>query len=73
MGYDLPDLIGCISPRKVVLEDIKDQMLEPATPELISRELEFPRKVYSSGKVSENLRIITSNDSLDSIVEWCIK
>ena len=73
IAYDLPDLIGCISPRKVVLEDIKDQMLEPATPELISRELEFPRKVYSSEKVPENLRIITSNDSLDSIVDWCLK
>ena len=73
MAYDLPDLIGCISPRKVILEDIKDQMLEPATPELISRELEFPRKVYSSEKVKENLRIVTSDSSLDSIVDWCLK
>jgi len=48
-------------------------MLEPATPELISRELEFPRKVYSSEKVPENLRIITGNENLDSIIEWCLK
>ena len=46
-AYDLPDLIGCIAPRKVVFAGPTDQMLEPASTELINEELEFPRSVYS--------------------------
>ena len=42
-AYDLPDLIGCIAPRKVVLAGLKNQMLEPASEALINEELEFPR------------------------------
>jgi hypothetical protein len=30
-AYDLPDLIGCIAPRKIALIDLKDHALEPAS------------------------------------------
>ena len=30
-AYDLPDLIGSIAPRKVVLAELRDPMLEPAS------------------------------------------
>lgn len=59
-GYDLPDLIGCIAPRKVFLGELNDQMLHPASDELINRELEFPRSVYTLKKAPENLEIISS-------------
>jgi cephalosporin-C deacetylase-like acetyl esterase len=72
-AYDLPDLIGCIAPRRVVLAGLKDQMLEPASPELISQDLEFPRSVYSFKKVSENLKIVSSYESLGSLVDWSYK
>jgi cephalosporin-C deacetylase-like acetyl esterase len=72
-SYDLPDLIGCIAPRKIVLADLKDQMLEPASEELIKQELEFPRSVYSFRKVPENMKIVSSHESLASIVEWCFE
>jgi len=38
----LPDLIGAIAPRKIVLADIRDPMLEPASTELINKELNSP-------------------------------
>jgi len=69
-AYDLPDLIGSIAPRKIVLADLRDQMLEPASTELINKELEFPRAVYSSKKVPGNLKVIEKMDSLDSIIDW---
>ena len=69
-AYDLPDLIGCIAPRKIVLADLRDPMLEPASTELINKELEFPRSVYSSKQAPGNLRILEKMDNLDSIVNW---
>jgi len=69
-AYDLPDLIGCIAPRKVVLAEPTDQMLEPASTELINKELEFPRSVYSSKHSQENLKILEKMDSLESVVKW---
>src|SRR6266540_1555405 len=66
-AYDLPDLIGCIAPRKVVLAELRNPMLEPASPELINKELGFPRAVYSFDKAPGNLKIIEKADDLGSI------
>ena len=70
-GYDLPDLIACISPRKVVLTGLKNQMLEPASDELIKTEMEFPRSVYTSHGSGENIRILSWNQDLMSGISWC--
>ena len=70
-AYDLPDLIGCIAPRKVLLADIKDQKLESASAELINDELAFPRSVYSFRKISENLKVLPSYENINTIIEWC--
>ncbi|MFC1542137.1 alpha/beta hydrolase family protein, partial [Candidatus Latescibacterota bacterium] len=70
-AYDLPDLIGCIAPRKVLMADIKDQTLESASAELINEELAFPRSVYSLRKMSENLKVLPSYENINTIIEWC--
>jgi len=70
-GYDLPDLIACISPRKVVLTDLKNQMLEPASDELIKEEMEFPLSLYNSSGAGENLRILSGNQDMMSLISWC--
>lgn len=72
-AYDLPDLIGCLAPRKVVLAELKDQMLEPASAELITQELAFPRAVYSSKNAPENMKTSSSHVSLGSLVDWCFQ
>jgi len=69
-GYDLPDLVACIAPRKVLMADVRNQMLEPASPELISEELDFPRKAFSFKKVSENLKVETTYQDTGSLVDW---
>jgi len=71
-GYDLPDLIACISPRKVVVANPTDQMLKPAPDELIEREMEFPKSVYKSRGYAEYLRIITESPDLLTLLEWCV-
>jgi hypothetical protein len=72
-GYDLPDLIGCIAPRKVHMADIHNQMLEPASPELISQELDFPRKAFLFNKASENLRVEENYQDKGSLIDWSFK
>jgi cephalosporin-C deacetylase-like acetyl esterase len=72
-AYDLPDLIGCIAPRRVTLAGLKDQMLEPASDELINMELEFPRSVYTYRRASENMKVVSSYESLGSLVKWNFK
>ena len=69
-GYDLPDLIACISPRKVVLTGLKNQMLEPASNELIEMETEFPKSVYKSQGYGENFRVLTESPDLLTLLRW---
>jgi len=74
-AYDLPDLIGCIAPRKVLLTQLKDQMKETASRELIEEELKFPRSVYSLRKVPENLKVLEfePDRDIDVIIDWWIE
>jgi hypothetical protein len=44
--YDLPDLMGCVAPRKLALVGLRDQMKEPASKGLIDKELSFPLTVF---------------------------
>ncbi|MFC1558449.1 alpha/beta hydrolase family protein [candidate division KSB1 bacterium] len=69
-GYDLPDLIGCIAPRKVVMAGLQNEKLEPASEELIETDTAFPRSVYSYKNVPRNLKIISSYKDLGSLVDW---
>lgn len=70
-AYDLPDLIGSIAPRKVLLAALKDQMLEPASAALINEELEFPRAAYAYNKATANLKVVATYESLTSLLDWC--
>ncbi len=66
-AYDLPDLIGALAPRKVVMADIRNSMLEPASQEVINDELKFPRAAYSYKKVPDNLRVVEKADAVASL------
>jgi hypothetical protein len=71
-AYDLPDLIGCVAPRRVTLVGLRDQLLEPASEELTDRDMSFPRAVYAHMRVSENLKIVPAHD-LGSLIDWCFE
>ena len=72
-GYDLPDLLGCIAPRKVMLADLQNQRLEPASGELIESDAAFPRSVYTHKNALGNLRIVSSYESIGSLINWAFK
>lgn len=72
-GYDLPDLIGSLAPRKVVLAGLTDHMKEAASEELISQEMAFPRSAYASANASASIRIVSAPQSLDSLVGWTLE
>jgi cephalosporin-C deacetylase-like acetyl esterase len=71
-SYDLPDLIGSIAPRKIALVNIKDQTLGPASMETINEDMDFPRSVYLTKGVPENLKIISSAELSGDIIDWCL-
>ena len=72
-GYDLPDLIGCIAPRKVTLAGLKNQLLEPASEDVINLDMDFPRSAYKYKKASGNLKITKDTNNLESLVNWCFE
>jgi len=72
-AYDLPDLIGCMAPRKIALVELKDQMKQLASKELIDEELSFPRSVYSLKNSTKNLNILPSGEDIGSVVSWCFE
>jgi cephalosporin-C deacetylase-like acetyl esterase len=72
-AYDLPDLIGCLAPRKVAMAGIKDHTMEPASDDMIKTDMNFPVSVYSYKGVSENLKIFPSSEQCKSLIDWCFK
>jgi len=72
-AYDLPDLVGCMAPRKVVLAGIKNQLLTFASEEEIELDMVFPKKAFSSKNVSQNLRITKSTENIIDLVDWCFE
>jgi cephalosporin-C deacetylase-like acetyl esterase len=72
-AYDLPDLIGCIAPRKIILVNLQDQSLASASEDLVKKEMSFPVSVYSSKGAAANLKIVASDENCKSLIEWCFK
>lgn len=68
-GYDLPDLIGAIAPRKVTLADVRNSMLEPASKELIDEDFDFPRKSFEIRNASPNLKFV-NNAGSGTLATW---
>ncbi|HTF28227.1 MAG TPA: hypothetical protein VK625_05240, partial [Flavitalea sp.] len=67
--YDLPDLIGCIAPRKITLVGLKDQMQQPASTTLLDKALSFPRAVYSHKNVPGNINVLPAKD-INGVEGW---
>ena len=70
-AFDLPGLVGCIAPRKIVLAQLKDQMKKPASKELVDAQLLFPRSIYADKSSTKNLNIITDEEDISSVINWC--
>lgn len=71
-AYDLPDLLASIAPRQVAIAEPRDQMLNPASPDVVKEELRFPRDVYAEKSASKSLRIRPSLESLVPLVNWSL-
>jgi hypothetical protein len=68
-AYDLPDLIGCIAPRKITLVSLKDQLKQPASTVLLDQVLSFPRAVYSQKNAAGNIKVLPSSGNITSVTE----
>jgi dienelactone hydrolase len=67
-AYDLPDLIACIAPRKIIFINIRQQLLNEASTALIEAEFAFPFSVYASRNAVQNINIF-SNQPLHKFIE----
>jgi len=74
-AYDLPDLAGCIAPRKLLLMELKDQQKKPAAGELIDKEYAFVRSVYSAKDAANNLTLVSPrpDDQIRAIADWLLE
>ncbi len=72
-AYDLPDLIGSVAPRKIILAGLKDATLETASEALINEEMAFPRAVFNYKETVNNLIIKSSSESLTAMVDECFQ
>jgi hypothetical protein len=74
-AYDLPDLVGCLVPRKVLFAEANDCMKKPASKQLINHELKFPRNVYSKKRVPNNLKVVnwTVEKHINEIIDWLLE
>jgi cephalosporin-C deacetylase-like acetyl esterase len=67
-GYDLPDLIANIAPRKVVMAGTKNQMNEVLPEDELRKELDYPISVYNK-KAPLNFRLVLDNINLVSVID----
>ncbi|MBL7696821.1 MAG: acetylxylan esterase [Chitinophagaceae bacterium] len=67
-GYDLPDLIAGIAPRKVVMAETKNQAGEILPEAELRKELSFPLSVFNK-KAPSNLQLVLNNTNLVSLVD----
>jgi hypothetical protein len=72
-GYDLPDLVACVAPRKVALAGLRNQLLEPASDAEIELDTAFPLSAYAHHNASSNLRIAPATEDPGQLVDWCLK
>jgi len=67
-GYDLPDLIASIAPRRVVMAETTNQMLEVLSEKELRNELALPLSVFEK-KAPNNLELVSADTNLISLVD----
>jgi len=72
-AYDLPDLMGCIAPRKIMLAGLQDATLAPVSATTIAEELNFPRAAYAYKQAVDHFSIKPSSENLGAMVDECFK
>jgi cephalosporin-C deacetylase-like acetyl esterase len=71
-AYDLPDLLGCMAPRRVVLSGLKNQLLRPASDQEVETDMAFPRRAYAHFGAAGNLRVVPATEDLGPLVDWAV-
>lgn len=64
--YDLPDIISCLAPRKLLMANITDQNKDSVTLELIEQELDIIRSAYAGS--GGNLEIKEAEQNIDTML-----
>ena len=71
--YDLPDLIGYLCPRKVLMINPLTPNAEPAEEQRITENMYFPTGVYDKKKVKENFLIksdLKKQEVAEQVMSW---
>jgi len=71
-AYDLPDLAGCIAPRKLLMVNMLNHLKQPASDSLIAEELSVAKNAFLLKNCPESLLILNSpSESVPaSFADW---
>lgn len=61
-AYDLPDLAACVAPRKLTFIGLQHADKEPASDDLVSDQMAFPKAVYAK-RAPGNLKILSTPEA----------
>jgi len=72
-AYDLPDLLGCVAPRKIALVRPVDEKAAPLPEADLVDLLQYPISVYASQNRRHRLKFTFSGTEgqIPDIVDWC--
>jgi Acetyl xylan esterase (AXE1) len=72
-GYDLPDLLASLAPRKLLFAGITDHLGKPASPDVILQDMAIVKNSYQIRNASEQLNILiggSSENPANLFSEW---
>ncbi|MFC2076524.1 acetylxylan esterase [candidate division KSB1 bacterium] len=74
-AYDLPDLIGYLAPRKLLVTRIRNGAGKRANKSLITEEMAFPRSIYRGKNAADNLKIVESIPiyEVGKVIDWWLE
>ena len=59
-AYDLPDLMACCAPRRLIVIDPVNHLSEPAEPALVEAQYRFPFDVYRAENAADKIAVVGS-------------
>ena len=69
-AYDLPDLMACCAPRRLVIVDPVDHLGQPAAASLVEEQYAFPFDVYRAKNASNDIVQVGSLDEAMERYRW---
>ena len=72
-AYDLPDLAACIAPRRMMMVNVRDQLLTRAPVDVVNTQLAIVRAAYAAAPSSLTIKDWESSQSMEAVFSGWLK